>query len=374
MLSGAGDANRAAAARNRRALILCWALYIIAVWVVAWPAGTDMPSLRLPAPPPGPVGGLSAWDGEHYRAIAQHAYTTEERRLAFFPALPAIARALGGSDHAALAGILLNQLLLLASILMLSSWRGERAAPGLRGEPGFWLMIQPLGFFLAAFYTESLFLFLTLAALAAQRARRTLAGAAALVLAGLTRPTAITLPALFLRDAWRDPAKRRTALLLAAAPLAGIALYLGAVGILTGDPFGYTRIHEELWRHRWQIPFAPALADLRIVLHHALGGHVPPRDVLLRPLALAMVLALLISGWRHLEPPLRAYMVVSLLFIHAQFPSYSSARYDLALFPVFILLARARFVRGPAGWLLAAAFAVLQLGFLLDFLIWRWVG
>ena len=87
-----------------------------------------------------------------------------------------------------------------------------------------------------------------------------------------------------------------------------------------------------------------------------------------------MVLALLISGWRHLEPPLRADMVLSLLFIHAQFPSYSSARYDLALFPVFILLARARFVRGPAGWLLAGAFAVLQLGFLLDFLIWRWVG
>jgi hypothetical protein len=376
----------AAAAVGRRVgearLLLLWLGYIIAVWLIAAYAAGAFVSHRLPPPPAIATAPLSAWDGANYTEIARDGYSLEPgaaRRFAFFPLMPALARLAGGFAHAPLAGILISQLLMLGCLLLLREWRRDapgapRAPPGdLRAEPGFWLLVAPLAFFYAVFYAESLFLFLVLGALVLWRRGRIGAAALALVLAGLSRPTAICLPALFL-PAILDADTRRSGLLLAAAPLAGMALYLGYVGMLTGSPFGYSRLQAELWGHGWSVPFLPVLLELKRVLALAFSGTLPPRDLLIRPVVLIGVVLLLASCWRRLEPEFRAYAIVSLLFIHAQVPSLSSARYDLAIFPVFIALARTPLARSRTGVLLAIAFLILQLAFMLDFMVWRWAA
>jgi hypothetical protein len=363
------------AARRTRSLVLLWLVYAASVWLIAAYVATEVPSHRVPAPPTAATAPLSAWDGSNYNDIAVHGYSTAPdaaRRFAFFPLLPALARLLGGTGHAPLAGIMLSQLLLLGSMLLLREWRASDDN-ALRAEPGFWLLIAPLAFFHAVFYAESLFLFLLLAGLVLHRRGHNACAIAALFLAGLSRPTAILIPALFI-PAVLKPDTRRTALLLAAAPLAGIAAYVLYVAALTGSLFGYSRLQQELWHHGWTIPFLPAMLELTRATALAFDGMLPPRDLLIRPLVLIGIVTVLAAGWSRLEPGLRVFAVVSLLFVHSQVPSLSSARYDLAIFPAYIALASIPFARARTGVLLAVTLVIVQLAFMLDFMVWRWAG
>ncbi|HSK18309.1 MAG TPA: hypothetical protein VK912_04170 [Longimicrobiales bacterium] len=363
------------AARSARLLVLLWLAYVSSVWLIAAYVAAHVPSHRVPAPPAVATAPLSAWDGSNYNDIAVHGYSAapdEARRFAFFPLLPAVSRLLGGTRHAALAGIVLSQLLLLGSMLLLREWRATGDAV-LRAEPGFWLLVAPLAFFHAAFYAESLYLFLLLGGLVLHRRGHNAYAICALFLAGLARPTAILIPALFI-PALLKPETRRSALLLAAAPLAGIAVYTLYVAALTGSLFGYSRLQAELWHHGWTVPFLPALQELMRVTTLALDGVLPPRDLLIRPLVLVGVVTVLAAGWRRLEPGLRVFAIVSLLFVHSQVPSLSSARYDMAIFPAYVALAGMPFVRTRSGVLLAVALVIVQLAFMLDFMVWRWAG
>lgn len=359
-----------------RSLAGLWIAYVLAVWLIAHYAAGALMSHRVPPPPAVAVAPLSAWDGTNYADVARHGYSTAPDaagRFAFFPLLPALARLFGGVARAPLAGILLSQILLLGSMLLLRAWRTDGGAAGLRGEPGLWLIVAPLAFFHAVFYTESLFLFLVLAGLLLGRRGHSAPAVAALFLAGLTRPTAICIPALFIPDIMKAET-RRAGLMFAVAPLAGMAAYLAYVGVQLGSPFAYSRLQAELWGHAWTLPFHPAVLELKRIAGLLISGTLPPRDLLIRPVVLAGVIAVLGTGWRRLDPGLRAYAVVSLLFIHAQVPSLSSARYDLAIFPIYIALAGSPFARSRGGVLLAVACVIVQLVFLLDFMVWRWAG
>lgn len=363
------------AAQSGRRLVLLWLVYVSSVWLIAAYVATHVPSHRVPAPPAIATAPLSAWDGSNYNDIAVHGYSAapdQARRFAFFPLLPAIARLLGGTRHAALAGILISQVLLLGSMLLLREWR-DPGGDTVRAEPGFWLLVAPLAFFHAVFYAESLFLFLLLGGLVLHRRGHNWYAVAALFLAGLARPTAILIPALFI-PAMLKPATRRMALLLAAAPLAGTAVYMMYVAVLTGSMLGYSGVQEELWHHGWTVPFLPAAMEMVHAMTLALDGVLPPRDLLIRSFVLIGTVAVLAAGWRRLEPGLRVFAVVSLFFVHSQVPILSSARYDAAIFPAYIALAGMPFARTRSGMLLAVALVIVQLAFMLDFMIWRWAG
>ena len=355
--------------------MLFWLVYVTSVWLIATYVAAEVPSHRVPAPPAVATAPLSAWDGSNYNDIAVDGYSAAPdvaRRFAFFPLLPGIARLLGGTRYAALAGIVLSQLLLLGSMLLLRDWHASDG-DALRTEPGFWVLVAPMAFFHAVFYAESLFLFLLLGGLVLHRRGHNAYAVVALFLAGLARPTAILIPALFI-PALLKPETRRTALPLVMAPLAGVASYLLYVAAMTGSLFGYSRLQAELWHHGWTVPFLPVVLELKRVVALALGGVLPPRDLLIRPLVLVGIVAVLIAGWRRLEPGLRVFSVVALLFIHSQVPSVSSARYSLAIFPIYIALAGLPFARRRSGALLAAALVIVQLVFMLDFMVWRWGG
>src|SRR5947209_13645825 len=104
-------------------LVIAWAIAVTVIWTFAAAYGQLGKPERAVDLPQSPVDVLSSWDGTHYRHLAEHGYSTEgteRRRLNLFPLFPAMSYLVGGSKHAALAGILMNQLLLLGSMLLLT--------------------------------------------------------------------------------------------------------------------------------------------------------------------------------------------------------------------------------------------------------------
>lgn len=379
------DAGRRSSGRATRRVVLCWLVWVSAVWGIAALAGRHLPPEGARPHPRSAVEVLSAWDGRHYAHVAAHGYSpegTDRLRYAFFPLFPALARLAGGRDHAPLAGLLLAQLFTLGAALLLHREEQETAGgepPGLLFDPAFWLLAGPCSFFLGALYPESLFLFLSLAMAAALR-RGAPGGAGAFgLLAGLSRPTALTLPViaaptLLGRLRTRGPGTGLLAL-AALAPLVGVGAYVLWVGLSLGDLFGYTWI-QRIWGHRMTAPFLPLARDAAslVGLDGLLGGvsRLRPEEAALRLVSTFGVVALAAAGWRKLDAADRCYLVVSLLFLHSQEPASATPRHEMALFPIYRLLARTDLgrLRRP----LAALLVVVQALLLTRHASWLWVS
>jgi len=362
-------------------LIIAWAIAVTVIWIVAaiyGQAGKPKHAIELPQ---SPIDVLSSWDGTHYRHLAERGYSIEGgeiRRLNLFPLFPAMSYLVGGSKHAAVAGILLNQLLLLGSMLLLTGLIRNGGTAPLREQPGFWLLISPYAFFFSTMYTESLFLFLSLVMVLSAHRRCYGIAFTAGVLAGLTRPTAIFLPLLLIPSVVATVSRREKLRFLstAAGPLIGIFIYVGAVGFATGDPIGYLHIHSG-WENQWSIPFTPMWDALDVYRIHLLvtGDFEPGLDVVASVASTALIILLLfLYGWRKPMMWYLPYVVGSLLFIHAQFPFRGTPRYELVLFPIFLLVARSFLAK---RWLFPVAAAVSiaeQIFLLIRFAEWRWVA
>lgn len=359
---------------------MVWFITVLIVWILAAVVDDYIPPVRGAGISRTPVEVLSTWDGRWYADIALSGYSGEGKtihRFAFFPMLPAIARLLGGPSHAPLAGILFGQLCLLGSLFLINRLAQVNNGTPLRQQPGFWLLISPLSFFFSVFYTESLFLFLTLLIVTACRRGRFWAGSLFGIMTGLTRPTALCLSAIFLWWALQSLHERRRCLgllICAGAPLAGIALYVGAVGYLFGDPFAYVQIHRQWWGSHWALPFADLIGDLKSSFFALLQAQIPPLGEAVRPLFSLSIIVLLFCGWRNCDPAFRLYVIVSMVFIHSQEPSRSTLRYELVLFPVFLLIAQAMSRHPRVTRMVSPVLAAMQLVLFIRHISWRWVA
>ena len=363
-------------------LTAAWAITVAVVWSIATFVGRHP---RLGGDGRGavrrsPVQVLTSWDGTVYESIAEKGYqvTGEDRRLfVFFPLFPAIARLAGGRDHAAAAGIVVSQLAILAATLLLSWFARGIAGHRLIDDPGLWMLCAPMALFFQAMYSESLFVLLTLgAALAFRRSRFAVAWALAF-LAGLTRPTAVTFCVPFAWAAvasWRRGDRWLPQLACAVAPLAGIVAYVAAVALTFGDPRAYTSLRASYWHYELTIPFTTTVRDAFDVAYTLAHGGLAPAWQLARLWTVGSAVLLLLWGWRRIETHWVAYVVVSLLFIHASDPPGSTARYEVVLFPLFVLFALSPLARPKiAPAFLAASFAA-QMFLLMRFGQWVWVG
>src|SRR5262245_35677729 len=112
------------------------------------------------------------WDAVHFLRIAEHGYSaTEAAFYPLYPALVAVAgRALGG--HYVLGGILISLAATLGAFILLERLAEQRLGGNGARRAVLYLAIFPTAFFLQAVYSESLYLFLCLAAFAlAERGR-----------------------------------------------------------------------------------------------------------------------------------------------------------------------------------------------------------
>ena len=209
------------------------------------------------------------------------------------------------------------------------------------------------------------------------RRNRFAVGACAGFLVGLTRPTVITLPVLFLWEAIRRIRRGEESwfgnLICAAAPLAGLALYLGVVGYLVDDPLGYLKIQAGRGSS-WRLPFLPLVEDLSVFLVNLRYGKIGPVDQLVRFFFTFSILGLIAWGWRKFDPAFLAYLIVSMIFIHSQEPHAGTARYEMVLFPIFLMLPRTMISRPPVAWIVAGLMVATQILLFIRHATWAWVS
>jgi hypothetical protein len=197
--------------------------------------------------------GLLAWDADWYLRIATHGYDGVPRSgLRFFPLLPVLARPLAVlfAGHVGLALLVLANVPALALGALLHRLALRETGDAALARRAAWLIaLVPPAFVLVMGYTEPIALCMAVAAFLGLRTRRWGWAAAALLVAGLTRPVGVVLavPAAIegLRG-WRQasPRERLLRLLPVGAPFAGTAVYLGWVWHRFGDPLEPMRVQS----------------------------------------------------------------------------------------------------------------------------------
>ncbi|GAB2907313.1 mannosyltransferase family protein [Streptomyces mayteni] len=240
-------------------------LGLVAVsYVVTW---------LVPGPDPRtPANWLSVWerwDWGHYQAIAEHGYFGSTPgvdpalvdRVAFFPGFPLALRAVHAVvGHWTVAGLLISLVSGAVAVVALGRLAGLGRQEGpLAGRRAVaFLLLSPAAIFLAAGYTESLFLAFALPAwLAARRHHWALAGlltacATTVRISGVFLAAALVVEFLLAhRGRWARAPRSAPWCLLPALPVAG---YFGYLWARTGDPMAWKHAQERGWHREFHWP------------------------------------------------------------------------------------------------------------------------
>lgn len=323
------------------------------------------PSPAAPTAAVAPAVLLDSWnrlDVQWYIAIAHRGYWALDA-TAFFPLYPLLLRAaaivLGG--HYLVAGMVMSNLGALAAFIgmgLLAAHEGkpDDAPRAIRIEAAY-----PLAFFTVAAYADSWLLALITFALYFARRGTWRWAAAAAFLAGLARPTAVTLclPLLWeygsqhgwwarawLRQGrWREILRPRAALnlilVLGAVP-AALVLYAAFCWLRFGDPLAFA--HAQRYWVRVAVPPWTALG----LAAHDLGAHPflsidAARTLIdLAPAILFLILTLVAA--RRMPVAFTLYMLGELYLALGTprptflFPFAATGRYLLPSIPIFLLL------------------------------------
>lgn len=216
---------------------------------------------------------FARYDSGWYATIIERGYQApppagQQSEHAFFPLYPMVARLLHlatGIDSFR-AGLLVSILALFLAIPLFVDEARERFGEKKARDALPFLLLYPMAFFLAAVYTESVFLLLALLAFRSVRRGHLPLALVLGVLLGLTRaPAAAIGPALAL--SWwlgrsGDPRRFAGASLLLLAPVVGIFGWIYGLGFAKGEPALFFR-SMSAWRHAAGDPIAGAASFVR---------------------------------------------------------------------------------------------------------------
>ena len=360
-----------------------WSLFVavLASAAMALPATTSNSWIAYADAPP-----LARWDSVWYRSIAVGGYhydsSVPQNNVGFYPLYAILAGAVARWLHTPLlaTGIVLSILCLGAALLLIgdlfAEWGG--AGSGTLGAAA--LLLYPTAFFLACFYTESLFLLCAAASLWGARRRRWIVAGLAAAAACLTRFNGFLLvPAL----AWSAVTARRgdgersgpgPALAIALA-LAGAAAYPLYLWRRWGDPLLYVHSKTQGWAQDpapvWVLA-RRTYAQLALYLRGpGVGGKLM---FLTEIVSILLFLVLTAALFRQGLVPEGIWTGSTLLLLLWSGTLDGVHRYVVVLFPCFLPLAR--FLRTRPALAFAYAFLGAGIGmtFLHRFVHWIHVG
>ena len=245
-----------------------------------------------------------------------------------------------------MAGILISCAALFAAMLVLyrlaEDWLGSRAAAR---QTVLFLGVYPFSFFFTRVYTESLFLLVSVAAVAG--AYRGHWGSAGIWggLTALTRPNGILigLPLLLMAVADRPalPVLRRRLLGLAFVPL-GLGLYCLYCYDLTGDPLYWMRAQQHWDYSLFNPPWEQVVILIETLVRDGVYTFLTSTEVAPYQLVHGVVgvvgIALTPLVFKRLGPALGVYVLVALLLPSSGSDLEGIGRYTLVLFPLFMAL------------------------------------
>jgi hypothetical protein len=328
--------------------------------------------------PPTLATRLATWDAQHYLYLASEGYAAGQRSIAFFPLYPWSIRAVAALPGVGPLGaaLVIANVLSLAGCLLLHRFLA-RSHPGAEDVALVLLLASPGALFFHFPYTEGLFLFLAVVAIAAAVSDRPLLAGAAAFLLALTRPNGVLIVAPLAWAAvarWRrDGRIPRGYLLAAVAPLLGLGAYLAFMRVATGHALAGFDMQNAYNAGR---SFAQFLDPLRLLrdLVDVRVIHGPLYSLIDRVIFL-IVIATLLPLWR-LDRLLFWYALPMALVGPLSGSMVSYTRFAAVLFPCHLVLARALDFERRRPWLwltLAVAFA-LQIVLLIRHVAFRWAG
>jgi hypothetical protein len=323
------------------------------------------------------LGVWSHWDGEWFLYVAQVGYRPGEFTSPFFPLYPVLVRGLAVIfGNYLLAGVLLSAGLSLAVFVLMYLLVSHEAGERVGKRAALYLAVFPTSFFLAACYSESLFLALSLGAFLAVRRYSNWWLAGLLIgLAALTRNLGILL---LLPLGWEWLVQHRQALVKPASgkgwrleldrlnwqplatlafillPLAFIGSWLLFNGLALADPLNFMTVQNNpVWNRHSSLPWQTVAHAFEIFINNfsapAAVGPVYREDPNLLDLLFWLFLAVtfLVVAFQVWKKRLAfAYLIyfglawlLPLFSPAAKEPLLSYPRFALLVFPAFIGLA-----------------------------------
>jgi len=321
------------------------------------------------------------WDAEHYLGIARDGYSGTE--AAFFPLYPLLIRIVGAFTGSELvAGLVISNAASFLALLYFYKLVEHEYNRHVAQRAAFYVSIFPTAIFFSAVYSESLFLFLTVASFYYVRERRWLTAGAFGFFAALTRSEGVLLAAPLLIE-WVVAAKDggreffrywfddvvKPLVGMALVPL-GLATYMAYLWVLNGDPLRFSHVQTHWGRH-----VAPPWIAISNSLWKMMHAHAPQTvaNEVLELAFTALMLVVLVAGLRRLRLSYIVYMVCSILIPMSTGSLMSMQRFALVLFPMFALFGL--WGSRPTFSNAYVAFSLPLLGlFTVLFADWYWVA
>jgi Gpi18-like mannosyltransferase len=314
----------------------------------------------------------SRWDSIWYLDIAKNGYYLKEidglANIVFLPVYPLLI-AIGGFillGHFILAGWILSLVFLFLALLYLYKLTKEFHPTIDPYLPPMLLLVFPTAFFFNAVYTESLFLFLSIAAIYYTKKSKGFMGGVFGFLGSLTRVTGVLLVLPLLIEYIRQRKQLKTPfiswkLLPAISPVFGLALFFLYHAIAFQDPFLFFRV-QAVWGRTFALNYN----------HFQFATHPSLANFSLDALFAIVAIACTILVFKKFGKTYGSYMAATLTVALATGTLMSIGRYILVLFPMFLLIASVSNVYVRYTWILVSIllFAVTTILFVNNY----WAG
>jgi hypothetical protein len=358
-----------------RDALLIWLASRASVWVVAGAVAWLFATGAVVVPM---LDRWQQWDFHHFWGIALYGYGGEPTLVpneAFFPGLPAVL-AIGaelGIRHVAV-GLLVSFAAGAVAAVALARLGDLDGGPGTGRFAVLLWVFAPPAIFLAAPYTESLFLGLAIPAwLSARRGRWAAAGL--LAAAACTVRVSGVFLAIALAVQWITTARDKRAsdvmwLLTPAVPLAAWTVFLR---ITTGDWLAWLHAQAEAWNREFTLPWA----TLANTWSAAFGGTQTPgfawmfrAEILAMVIGIALTIALLV--WRRWGEA--TWVGLQVVAFGTSFWYFSVPRATLLWWPLWTALAVVVARRRWVLWVYLALSVPLMSVWAAAYLTGRWAG
>lgn len=322
------------------------------------------------------------WDAPHYLRIAEVGYRAEPVPgqnpddplfIVFFPFFPlAVRTASVIFRDLVLAGLMVSYVATVFGMWFLYRLVRIDADHDEAWRAVLLLFAFPTAYFLAAPYTEALFLLAVVGCVYAARTARWARAGLAGALATGTRVAGVALAPALVAEAIAAPGPRGAKLHRlgwASLGAGGLLVYLAINLLVHGDPLGFLHVQRSHWYQQAVAPWTPIYQAVRGLLEHASPAHT---FILRARLAgFAFALPLLVLAVRRLRTPDWLYGWSGLVLVLSTSWLISLPRYLLGLYPIFMVLAS--LTRSPRVlWPTLAAGIVGQSWFFWRFAVGEW--
>jgi hypothetical protein len=280
------------------------------------------------------------WDADQYLKLAKFGYTNaSEWKAWIYPLYPWCIRIVAFfNGNYLISGLIVSGIALLIAALALRRLVQIDFSPAVALRSVWFFLIFPTAYFLHAPYTESLFLALVIGSVfAARRECWWLAGALG-AFAWMTRANGIVLlPTLAVEAGYQFWKSRRWNwrwLWIALVPV-GFGVYLLLNWRVTGDPFSFLKMRDQLFHMSFSWPWRGMRGATGIMMDWKpnQAEMVGTQEFIFALLGLIGV----VVSWIKLRPIYAVWMTGNwLLFASVTFLE-SMPRYTLTMFPIFIL-------------------------------------